>query len=103
MYYITNSREDHFNRQLRDFNTDVYPLDSLVFFCAVWTREDNDGTIYFLLDDDNGDEIVYPVHRPVYINGRTASLKDLLRVYYGQVGVRMHRTREGSLAFDTDD
>lgn len=103
MYYITNTRENANNRQLRDFNTDAYPFDSLAFFCAVWTREDNDGTTYFLRDDDNDDEIMYPVHRPVYINGRTASLKDLLRVYYGQVGVRMHRTREGSLAFDTND
>ena len=103
MYYITNTRENANNRQLREFNTNAYTMDTLVLFCAVWTREDKDGMVYFLRDDDNDDEIVYPVHRTVYINGQRASLKDLTRLYEERVGITMHTTREGSVAFDTDD
>ena len=101
MYYITNTGEDYFNRQLRyDFNTDVYTLETLVLLCATWTREDGDGTIYFLRDDETDDEIVYPVHRTVYINGKRASLDDLTRLYEDRVEFTMHTTREGSIAFN---
>ena len=107
MLYITHTRENANNRQLREFNTNTYTPETLVLFCAVWTREDNDGTVYFLRDDDNDDEIIYPVHRTVYINGQRASLKDLFRIYHrrvsGSVSITMHTTREGSVAFDTDD
>lgn len=107
MYYITNTRENANNRQLRDFNTNTYTLETLVLFCAVWTRKEKDGTIYHLRNDQDNEDVFFPVWHTVYVNGQRASAKDLSRLYHrrlsGSVGIDLHATRNGLIAFNTDD